>query len=133
MQFLTIFLMVGLSAWSCAAAPAEEYKSTITTAPIPPSCTATVNGLEKTHSCYTYTHTTHPLACPKIQCPVMTDRVCPQYIVETTVTVPCSTDCCPTTPTTYVTTPCQHCATTCVTPTNTVTETTGCETTAGYA
>ena len=41
--------------------------------------------------------------CPPLTCaPPPTDLVCPQYIKVSSTTVPCATDCCPTTGTTTV-------------------------------
>ena len=90
--------------------------------------------------------------CNTAHCPVPTKPIyCPAVISITTLSVPCqlsphsspvprilraedevstngcsSTDCCPHTPTKYVTAKCPGCVTGCVIPTHTVTETTGC-------
>ncbi|KAK3323805.1 hypothetical protein B0T19DRAFT_426971 [Cercophora scortea] len=94
---------------------------------LPASCTSTVKGTLKGPSCYTRTATTTPSAgCPKLNCPNL-DLVCPALIKVTTTEIPCSTDCCPKTPTKYITTSCAGCATGCVIPTETVTVTTGCK------
>jgi len=58
--------------------------------------------------------------------------MCPMYIKVTSVTVPCSTDCCPHTPTATVTNRvCPGCPTGCVIPTETITVTSGCKKTTG--
>ncbi|KAK1771537.1 hypothetical protein QBC33DRAFT_554698 [Phialemonium atrogriseum] len=121
MQFSTSVsnLLLGLmGAWSCAAAPAEQVRQdTALITPLPPTCT------QKALSCYTHTAFTTP-ECGK--CTQPTDLMCPMYIKVTTTQVPCSTNCCPTTPTHVVTRSCLPCPTGCVIPTETVTQTTGC-------
>ncbi|AEO66531.1 2a966bb7-59bd-4934-9aa4-07e17b4d67a6 [Thermothielavioides terrestris] len=116
---LLVSMLVGIS--SAAPAPPEV------TLPsgLPPTCIRFDNGVLQTPSCYTATVTTVPLDCPRIECPTQ-NIYCPLYIKETTVAVPCSTDCCPTTPTHTVTTKCPGCKTGCVIPTETITVTTGC-------
>ncbi|KAH6659063.1 hypothetical protein BKA67DRAFT_5138 [Truncatella angustata] len=62
--------------------------------------------------------------CPA--CPPQTNPIaCPALAVLTTLQVPCSTDCCPTTSTTYLPGTCPPCGQ-CVIPTYTSTVTTGC-------
>ncbi|KAI2624205.1 hypothetical protein GGR54DRAFT_565890 [Hypoxylon sp. NC1633] len=88
-----------------------------------PHTTATV----KTHKCYTYTRTAQSSTCPTLSCPQRpTDVFCPEIIKVSSVTVPCSTDCCPTTSTSYVSNgPCPTCNP-CAIPTQWITYTTGC-------
>lgn len=65
--------------------------------------------------------------CPREECPPETEPVfCPLIIVESTVTAPCSTDCCPTTGTTTVTTSCPKPCEKCPIPTNYYTVTAEC-------
>ncbi|KAK0637075.1 hypothetical protein B0T17DRAFT_504454 [Bombardia bombarda] len=122
--------------WSGSAASAADQvqadAAMITPHPmLPKSCTTWFRRPPafSTHSCYTYTETTTPRFCPKQQCPIQTDLVCPQYIVVTTLNVPCNTNCCPVTPTVYSTKTCPGCPKGCVIPTVTDTITTGCKTT----
>ncbi|KAL1843707.1 hypothetical protein VTK73DRAFT_2788 [Phialemonium thermophilum] len=116
--FLASLFSTLLSTWLCAAAPGPL--ATITS-DLPASCT------EKPVSCYTRTHTTSSENCPRINCPMASRLICPMYISITSLPVPCSTDCCPSTPTHYVTHSCvTTCPTACVIPTETVEVTTGC-------
>ncbi|KAI1386406.1 uncharacterized protein F4822DRAFT_409980 [Hypoxylon trugodes] len=102
-------------------------------ATIPGHCSTTMDDFEhttawvKTHECYTYTRTVQSAACPVPTCPSPDpDQICPEYIKVSKVTVPCSTDCCPTTSTTYVSDgPCSTCDP-CHIPTQWITYTTGC-------
>ncbi|KAK4096539.1 hypothetical protein N658DRAFT_394447, partial [Parathielavia hyrcaniae] len=123
-------LFLGMLAGICSAAPAPQDGSPIVTiGPRPPS---TCLEYYKTTTCYTATTTTTviPRICPAIKCEP-TRIICPPYIKITTTSIPCSTDCCPRTPTQTVTTkaPCPTCPTGCVVPTETYTVTTGCKTT----
>ncbi|KAI1377749.1 hypothetical protein F4677DRAFT_46650 [Hypoxylon crocopeplum] len=103
------------------------------TATVPGHCSTTIDDFEhttasvKTHECYTYTRTAQAPTCPTLSCaPRPTDVICPLVIRVSSVTVPCATDCCPTTPTSYVSTgPCPTCNP-CATPTQWITYTTGC-------
>ncbi|KAI0447577.1 hypothetical protein F4803DRAFT_573424 [Xylaria telfairii] len=95
--------------------------------------TATV----KTHPCYTRTSLIPPASCPTLSCPPRsTDQVCPLYIKLSSITVPCATDCCPTTSTVYLESParssgsstapaCPTCEV-CPVPVEWITYTTGC-------
>ncbi|EFX05613.1 hypothetical protein CMQ_3682 [Grosmannia clavigera kw1407] len=63
-------------------------------------------------SCFTMTIEAPPIHCPR--CPWLPDWIsCPAVTDVTTMTIPCSTSCCPDTPTVTVTTPCSPCSTTC--------------------
>ncbi|KAL2020453.1 hypothetical protein VTK56DRAFT_8419 [Thermocarpiscus australiensis] len=116
-------LLWGLLTGICAAAPAPQDAAN---GDLPPTCTKFPDGAIVTPSCYTYTLTTTPIKCPSLPCPTQTGPiVCPQLVKVTTISVPCSTDCCPVTPTEYVTNSCPGCG--CVIPTATVTVTTGCK------
>lgn len=67
--------------------------------------------------------------CPREECPPTTEPViCPLAIIESIITVPCSTDCCPTTGTTTVTTPCPTPCEKCTISTNYSTVTASCST-----
>ncbi|KAK4125646.1 hypothetical protein N657DRAFT_642388 [Parathielavia appendiculata] len=126
-------LFLGMLVVICSAAPAAENDAPALTLPgrLPSTCI----DYSKTTSCFTATTTTTvtPRDCPKIKCQVPTDPIaCPAYIKITTTAVPCSTDCCPRTPTKTVTKKqCPTCTTGCVIPTETYTVTTGCKTTPG--
>ncbi|KAK4251338.1 hypothetical protein C7999DRAFT_28068 [Corynascus novoguineensis] len=133
------FLFLGLMG-ICSAAPAgQDINLPVLTLPepLPSTCYGVVDGVVKTPSCYTATVTktvkpTKPTSCPQYECPPPKDDpiMCPMYIKVTSVAVPCSTDCCPSTPTsTVTTTSCPRCTTSCVIPTETITVTTGCKTT----
>ncbi|RYP44996.1 hypothetical protein DL768_008610 [Monosporascus sp. mg162] len=101
--------------------------------PLPPTCTTTYvdtahwTAWTGTHVCYTHTVTAPDASCPTLSCaPPPTDLVCPMYIKVSSTTVPCSTNCCPTTPTTTVSSgPCETCDP-CHIPTEWITYTTGC-------
>ncbi|KAK7961847.1 uncharacterized protein PG986_002672 [Apiospora aurea] len=95
---------------------------------IPASCTTTRRNAIVTHSCYTATaYTTRIGGCERLECPPRTRPVfCPLFVAESTVKVPCKTDCCPTTPTTVVTTPCPSPCPECPHRTQVTTITTGC-------
>ncbi|KAI0546053.1 hypothetical protein F4679DRAFT_558770 [Xylaria curta] len=145
--------------------PAPEYgygyphHPIITSTPTPPqsisssqtlpgSCYTTWDDWEhttatvKTYQCYTRTSLIPPASCPTLTCaPRPTDQVCPLYIRVSSITVPCATDCCPTTSTVYresttttttpttdastTTLPCPTCEA-CPIPTEWITYTTGC-------
>ncbi|KAI1492354.1 hypothetical protein F4809DRAFT_43109 [Biscogniauxia mediterranea] len=100
---------------------------------IPGHCYTTIDDFEhttgtvKTHECFTVTSTVPAATCPTLSCaPRPTDQICPQYIKVSSVTVPCATDCCPTTPTVLASSgPCPTCDP-CRIPTDWVTVTTGC-------
>ncbi|KAI1142350.1 hypothetical protein F5Y05DRAFT_409495 [Hypoxylon sp. FL0543] len=104
---------------------------------MPAHCSTTVDtfgltaGRVKTHECYAYTRTAQSSTCPTLSCaPRPTDNFCAQIIKVSSVTVPCSTDCCPTTSTSYVSNgACPTCAV-CPIPTQWITYTTGCPGTA---
>ncbi|KAI5868488.1 hypothetical protein GGS23DRAFT_33414 [Durotheca rogersii] len=121
-----------LAACNVVVASPQVFASTPTPT-IPGHCSTTIDDFEhttasvRTHECYTYTRIAPSSTCPMIKCaPRPTDVFCPQYIRVSSVTVPCSTDCCPTTPTSYVSTGrCPTCAP-CVVPTQWITYTTGC-------
>ncbi|TGJ83772.1 hypothetical protein E0Z10_g4997 [Xylaria hypoxylon] len=123
--------------------PAPTRKSTPLTYPyssldpLPGSCYTTFEDYKytgatvKTHPCYTQT-SLFPAAqapCPTLSCrPIPTDLVCPQYIKVSSLTVPCATNCCPTTSTVYsadYSAPCPTCDP-CRIPTEWITYTTGC-------
>ncbi|KAI0478917.1 hypothetical protein GGR56DRAFT_349719 [Xylariaceae sp. FL0804] len=81
----------------------------------------------ETHGCYTRTSTVMAASCPSSSCPPKaTDLICPDFIKISQVTVPCSTDCCPATPT--VTAAVGSCTTCdpCHIPTEWITYMTGC-------
>ncbi|KAI6091385.1 hypothetical protein F4821DRAFT_227046 [Hypoxylon rubiginosum] len=100
---------------------------------IPATCSTTIDDFPhttasvKTHECYTYEREAPSPTCPTLSCgPRPTDAICPLYIRVSSVTVPCATDCCPTTTTSYQSTgACPTCAD-CVVPTQWITYTTGC-------
>ncbi|KAK8104306.1 uncharacterized protein PG998_011339 [Apiospora kogelbergensis] len=98
------------------------------TKPLPASCTTTSRHAAITHSCYTATAYTTPRAgCERLECPPPKKPVvCPQIIIESTVEVPCKTDCCPTTATITSTTACPVPCPKCPIPTHVTTITTGC-------
>ncbi|RYP56196.1 hypothetical protein DL771_011983 [Monosporascus sp. 5C6A] len=79
------------------------------------------------HLCHTHTVTDAAASCPALSCPPPpTDLICPMYIKVSSTTVPCSTDCCPMTPTTTVSSgKCVTCDP-CRIPTQWITYTTGC-------
>ncbi|KAI1192178.1 hypothetical protein F5B17DRAFT_2963 [Nemania serpens] len=109
---------------------------------LPESCYSTWEDEEHStttllpHECYTHTSLIPPTSCPKPTCPPpATDQVCPLYIKVSSVTVPCTTDCCPTTTTVLLQTstdvPCEEAMATetcdpCHIPTEWVTYMTGC-------
>ncbi|KAI0117786.1 hypothetical protein GGR51DRAFT_500181 [Nemania sp. FL0031] len=105
--------------------PASEVLpgSCYTTSDDFPHGTATVI----THSCYTRTSIAPAPSCPTPSCsPPPTDQICPLFIKVSSVTVPCTTDCCPTTSTVYESKgPCPTCDP-CRIPTEWVTYMTGC-------
>ncbi|KAL1836503.1 hypothetical protein VTJ49DRAFT_5061 [Mycothermus thermophilus] len=114
---------------SHSAAPAADAAITLLPG-LPPTCYLKADGSLQTSSCYTHTTTTTvvPKDCPPIKCLPPTNPIaCPAVIKITSVPVPCSTNCCPSTPTQTVTKKiCPTCITRCVIPTETVTYTTGC-------
>ncbi|KAH9891368.1 hypothetical protein F4778DRAFT_784961 [Xylariomycetidae sp. FL2044] len=114
-----------------------------TPAAVPGSCYTTWDDFEhetggvKGPERYTYTSIVPSSACPTLTCaPKETDRICPLYIKVSAVTVPCATDCCPTTPTVYASASASASATAtaaacptcdpCKIPTELITYTTGC-------
>ncbi|KAI0406207.1 hypothetical protein F4802DRAFT_559774 [Xylaria palmicola] len=100
---------------------------------LPGSCYTTWDDFEhstatvKTHECYTRTSLVPSAPCPTLSCAQRpSDLVCPLYIKVSSVTVPCATDCCPTTSTVYKPAgPCPTCDP-CRIPTEWYTYTTGC-------
>ncbi|KAK3897096.1 hypothetical protein C8A05DRAFT_39353 [Staphylotrichum tortipilum] len=123
-------MLLGLCSAAPAPAPVEIDDPGFSL--LPPTCIGFVDGAIKTPTCFTATTitTVTPSTCVKPKCtngPI----ACPMYIKLTTTSVPCSTDCCPKTPTATITKkiPCPTCTTTCVIPTQTITVTTGCKTT----
>ncbi|KAI1334868.1 hypothetical protein F5Y15DRAFT_265665 [Xylariaceae sp. FL0016] len=127
-----------LSAAACLfaasiAAPAETGLSSTPSPTIPGNCYTTMDDFEHTTasvkgpSCYTHTSTVQAASCPTYSCPSKpTDLVCPDYIKVSSVTVPCSTSCCPSTSTIYEPGgPCSTCDP-CRIPTEWITYTTGC-------
>ncbi|KAI0171832.1 hypothetical protein GGR52DRAFT_443656 [Hypoxylon sp. FL1284] len=100
---------------------------------LPGHCSTTIDDFEhtfatvKTHECFTHTRPAPSPTCPLLSCrPPPTDAICPEIIRVSSVTVPCATDCCPTTSTKYVSTAaCPTCAD-CPIPTQWITYTTGC-------
>ncbi|KAF3020090.1 Rhs element vgr protein [Neopestalotiopsis sp. 37M] len=103
---------------------------------IPGSCLTTfIDAIDRTGdiigpSCFTYT-TTYALpcfACPPLSTPI----ACPALAVLTSITVPCPTDCCPTTTTTTLPGTCPPCGT-CVIPTYTSTVSATCTSTSTKA
>ncbi|KAI4870075.1 hypothetical protein F4820DRAFT_320078 [Hypoxylon rubiginosum] len=121
-----------LAAASLAAASPQGPIKPVSS--IPAHCFTTSDDWEhttatvKTHECYTYTREAPSPNCPIPSCPPrVTDAICPQIIEVSSVTVPCATDCCPTTTTSYVSTAaCPTCAGNCPVPTQWITYTTGC-------
>ncbi|KAI1201346.1 hypothetical protein F5X97DRAFT_320427 [Nemania serpens] len=81
-----------------------------------------------THECYTRTSIIPAPSCPKPSCPPPEpDQVCPLYIKRSSVTMPCSTDCCPETTTALEAVgPCEEECDPCHIPTEWVTYMTGC-------
>ncbi|KAI0390946.1 hypothetical protein F5Y17DRAFT_36343 [Xylariaceae sp. FL0594] len=100
---------------------------------LPASCYTTADDFEHTratvmtHKCYTRTSVVPAATCPTLSCaPPPSTQVCPLIIKVSSVTVPCATDCCPTTATSYAASgPCPSCDP-CRTPTEFITFTTGC-------
>ncbi|KAK7987202.1 hypothetical protein PG988_002190 [Apiospora saccharicola] len=123
---IALSLLLG-SAFTSASDAAVKPTQTI-----PASCTTTSRHALVTHSCYTATaYTTRIGGCERLECPPRTRPVmCPLFEIESIVTVPCKTDCCPTTPTTTVTTPCPSPCPECPHTVLTKTTTTGCPTSA---
>ncbi|KAI1127378.1 hypothetical protein F5Y10DRAFT_194955 [Nemania abortiva] len=139
------FIIAGCLLVLGAAAPAEtqpECPVTPTPTPtyagpaspaLPGSCYTTSDDFEHstatvlTHECFTQTSVVAAASCPTPSCaPPPTDLVCPLYIKVSSVTVPCTTDCCPTTSTVYESTgPCPTCDP-CRIPTEWYTYITGC-------
>ncbi|KAI5917226.1 hypothetical protein F4810DRAFT_66084 [Camillea tinctor] len=125
-------VVAGLLAVSNAA-PADTDLAATPSPTIPGHCYTTIDDFEhttgtvKTHECFTITSTVPAVTCPTLSCaPRPTDQMCPQYIKVSSVTVPCATDCCPTTPTVYASNgPCPTCDP-CRIPTDLVSVTTGC-------
>ncbi|KAI0537642.1 hypothetical protein GGR58DRAFT_501965 [Xylaria digitata] len=109
--------------------PVSSYET------LPASCYTTFDAYGyphatvKTHSCYTQTSLFPAAPCPTLSCPpIPTDLVCAEYIKVSSITVPCATDCCPTTSTVYkadYSAPCPTCDP-CRIPTEWITYTTGC-------
>ncbi|KAH6634983.1 hypothetical protein B0J18DRAFT_35213 [Chaetomium sp. MPI-SDFR-AT-0129] len=128
---LLFLSLLGLSSAAPAPEPAITNQATYTVGPVPTGLPKTCSKyLEDPKLCYTATttETVAPSICPMIKCVEPTGHVvCPPYIKVTTVEVPCSTDCCPKTPTATVTATadCPGCTAECVVPTTTVTATTG--------
>ncbi|KAH6632171.1 hypothetical protein F5144DRAFT_244329 [Chaetomium tenue] len=123
-------VFLGLLGISSAAPAGQDIDPVTFGTALPSTCV----GWGTKPTCYTATTTTTavPTICPMIKCVAPTDPImCPMVIKVTTVSVPCSTDCCPRTPTATVTEKgrCPGCTTGCVIPTHTVTVTTGCKTT----
>ncbi|ORY65005.1 uncharacterized protein BCR38DRAFT_189108 [Pseudomassariella vexata] len=121
-------LAVGfLAIWSCTAQLAETDAPTPTQ---PAHCSTTIDDFEHmtgwvtTHSCYTYTSTTQASSCPTYSRDP--SAICPLYIQVSTIDVPCATDCCPTTGTTYVTEASCSTSVPCPVSTEYITSTTGC-------
>ncbi|KAK7914086.1 hypothetical protein PG985_011789 [Apiospora marii] len=119
---IALSLLLG-SAFTSASDAAVKPTQTL-----PATCTTTSRYGLATHSCYTATrYTTRIGGCERLECPPRTQHVeCPLFIPVTTVEVPCKTDCCPTTPTHVVTTPCPQPCPECPHSTQTQTVTTGC-------
>jgi hypothetical protein len=121
-------LFLGLLGISSAAPAGQDIDPVTLPGELPPTCIGNAN------MCYTatITKTATPTICPMLKCVKPTKPiVCPAIISVTTTSVPCSTDCCPHTPTATVTEKgrCPGCTTGCVIPTFTSTVTTGCKTT----
>jgi len=124
-------VFLGLLSISSAAPAGQDIDPVTFPTALPPTC---IGFGTKPSACYTATttKTVTPTICPLIKCVPPTDPImCPMIIKVTTVAVPCSTDCCPHTPTATVTEKgkCPGCTTGCVVPTETLTVTTGCKTT----
>ncbi|GAP86383.1 hypothetical protein SAMD00023353_1800220 [Rosellinia necatrix] len=138
-MFTARLIIVGFLLALSAAAPAETVTPSCTTTAtlagqtLPATCYTTwddwahTTATVKTHECYTRTSVIPDTTCPSLSCAAPpTDIVCPLSIRVSSVTVPCSTDCCPTTTTTYAPTgPCPTCDP-CRVPTVWYTYTTGC-------
>ncbi|KAI1353713.1 hypothetical protein F5Y01DRAFT_312609 [Xylaria sp. FL0043] len=102
---------------------------------LPGSCYKTFDDIRHlrttvlTHKCYTRTSSVPAAPCPTLSCqPIPSDQICPLYIKVSSLTVPCATDCCPTTSTVYKpddSAPCPTCDP-CRIPTEWITYTTGC-------
>ncbi|KAI2625155.1 hypothetical protein GGS21DRAFT_310040 [Xylaria nigripes] len=106
------------------AAPADTATATPA---LPASCYTTIPSEHtvETHKCYTLTTVIPPTTCPVLPCPTP-HGMCPQDVVVSSRTVPCSTDCCPTTSTiSEPSGPCPTCEA-CPLPTVWVTYITGC-------
>ncbi|KAK5658343.1 hypothetical protein OQA88_2319 [Cercophora sp. LCS_1] len=86
--------------------------------PTPTTCSSVVGGITIGPKCHTHTTTELPKTCKPV-----TGIACPAYVIVSTVSVPCNSECCPTTRTRTVS---QACPTGCVIPTITETVTTGC-------
>ncbi|KAI0022646.1 hypothetical protein F4780DRAFT_777403 [Xylariomycetidae sp. FL0641] len=130
-------VVVGSLLASGNASPADLSLASTASPTVPGHCSTTVDDFAhtmasvKTHECYTYTSTVPSAGCPTYSCPSNpTDIICAEYILVNTVTVPCATDCCPTTSTVYEPSgTCLDCAGSYCSSRNTrwSTETTGCE------
>ncbi|CAJ2513714.1 Uu.00g018330.m01.CDS01 [Anthostomella pinea] len=128
-------VIAGLAAISNAfsAESSSQSRANTTRPTVPGHCSTTIDDFEhttgyvKTHECYTRTSTAPAATCPTFSCaPKATDVICPEYIKVSSVTVPCATDCCPTTSTVYEPAgPCSTCDS-CKIPTEWWTYTTGC-------
>ncbi|KAI1302980.1 hypothetical protein F5Y03DRAFT_396201 [Xylaria venustula] len=102
---------------------------------IPETCYKTITDYKhlrttvQTHRCYTRTIHIPDAPCPTLSCaPTSSDQICPFYIKVSSLTVPCATDCCPTTSTVSRpddSVPCPSCDP-CRIPTEWITYTTGC-------
>ncbi|KAK3294472.1 uncharacterized protein B0H64DRAFT_443553 [Chaetomium fimeti] len=119
-------VFLGLLGISSAAPAGQDIDPVTLPGELPPTCIG--------HKCFTATttKTVSPTICPLALCvPPTSPIACPAIIHITTTKVPCSTDCCPTTPTATVvaTGDCPGCTASCVIPTSTSTVTTGCKTT----
>ncbi|KAI0435337.1 hypothetical protein F5Y09DRAFT_349580 [Xylaria sp. FL1042] len=116
---------------SSSSYPSSRYPSHT----LPGSCYTTVDDMRHlrttvlTHKCYTHTNKVPAAPCPTLSCPpIPSDQICPFYISVSSTTVPCATDCCPTTSTVYKPDPSAPCPTCdpCRIPTEWITYTTGC-------
>ncbi|KAL1867937.1 hypothetical protein VTK73DRAFT_3902 [Phialemonium thermophilum] len=98
-------LLLSMTTLTVATHPWEPGPTATSTSPdpaLPAHCTTTSfdaassTPVARTHECFTLTKSLQSANCSCVHDP---ELVCPMVISLTTVAIPCSTDCCPTTPT----------------------------------
>ncbi|KAK1764740.1 hypothetical protein QBC33DRAFT_561421 [Phialemonium atrogriseum] len=130
LQFLSFSTAIPTEVWPRVTVQTPTPTPTSSSPLLPSHCTTRFWDDEhstealKTPDCYTFTRLAEDPAC---QCAPAADVMCPMIISVTTVDVPCSTDCCPTTPTATVATCASSCDTRrCTVPTQTLYRTAEC-------